>query len=34
VDEWAAAALAGSGDDAQAPAAVAAAVDALLGIQF
>lgn len=34
VDEWAAAALAGSGDDAQAPAAVAAALDALLGIEL
>jgi L-cysteine:1D-myo-inositol 2-amino-2-deoxy-alpha-D-glucopyranoside ligase len=34
VDEWAEAALAGAGDDAQAPRLVADAVDALLGVRL
>ncbi|EPH00226.1 cysteine-1-D-myo-inosityl 2-amino-2-deoxy-alpha-D-glucopyranoside ligase [Propionibacterium sp. oral taxon 192 str. F0372] len=34
VDEWVSAVLAGDGDDVSAPAQVAAAVDALLGISF
>ena len=34
VDAWADAALAGAGDDAGAPALVAATVDALLGVRL
>jgi len=34
VDSWAEAALAGTGDDADAPALVARAVDALLGVRL
>ena len=34
VDEWSEAALAGTGSDSTAPAAVGAAVDALLGIHL
>ncbi len=34
IDEWTAAALAGDGDDAEAPAIIAAAADALLGVDL